>query len=101
VDRTWIAVELGGERQAHAAPGTQVRKLLVAQRFHGALLQARIGHLARLLLVLPVLVLRQRHPTDRDEGRRRDDRSHVVVSPRGVVEGYPKAVPARAYWPRG
>jgi hypothetical protein len=45
MQRTGIAVQLGGKRQAHPAPGLQVADLAVRQRFDGARLHPGIGRL--------------------------------------------------------
>ena len=43
MQRSRIAVELGGERQAHAAPGPQIGDLLFGERLDGARLHSGIG----------------------------------------------------------
>jgi hypothetical protein len=50
VKRSWIAVQFGCEGKAHAATGTQIRDLLFAQGFNGAVLQTRVGCMTLLML---------------------------------------------------
>jgi hypothetical protein len=51
MQRARIAVELGGQRQAHAAAGAQIGNLLIAQRFDAALLVAGIGRVMLALML--------------------------------------------------
>jgi hypothetical protein len=55
--RPGIAIQLRGERERHATPGEQVRRLLLRERLDPALLKSRIRLRGRAVLVVAVLGL--------------------------------------------
>ena len=73
MERSWIAVQFGGECKAHAAPSPQIGYLLFTQRLDRALLQSGVGGRA-------VLVLGRCEATECQDGYQCNAKPHLVSS---------------------
>jgi hypothetical protein len=73
MERPGISVEFARERQPHAAAGTKIGELLIAQRLDRTLLKPGIRRLI-------VLVLRERGSCQRDRHQSGKRKSHLLFS---------------------